>query len=236
MLEIKIIYEDKNQLVVNKPAGLLVHRAPQTKLGVFCLTDWLIKKYPKIKKVGDDPVLRPGIVHRLDRETSGALIIAKTQPAFEFLKKQFQDREVRKNYITLVCGNLKKDEGVIDLPIGKSKKDIRKFTAGSRGRGILRDAVTEYEVIERFEGYTLVNVYPKTGRTHQIRVHMKSMGHPVACDALYVHKGDNCPDRLARHFLHAKSLEIELYSGCRIKIEADLPDDLKGSLAKLKKL
>ncbi|MCR4283702.1 MAG: RluA family pseudouridine synthase [Parcubacteria group bacterium] len=236
MLEPKIIYEDKDQLVINKPAGVLMHKALQTKPGTFCLADWLIKKYPKIKKVGDDPVLRPGIVHRLDKETSGALVIAKTQPAFEFLKKQFQEREVRKNYVALVCGNIKKEEGMIDLPIGKSKKDIRKFVAGSRARGVLRDAVTEYEVIKRFENYTLVNVYPKTGRTHQIRVHMKAIGYPVACDALYAHKGAKCPPGLTRHFLHAKSLEFELYCGGKIKIEADLPYDLKETLAKLKDL
>lgn len=236
MLEPKIIYEDKNQLAINKPAGLLVHRAPQTKGGVSCLTDWLIKKYPNIKKVGDEPILRPCIVHRLDRETSGILMVAKTQPAFDFLKKQFQEREVKKTYVALVFGNLKKDKDIIDLSIGKSKKDFRKFITGDRARGILREAVTEYKVIERFKGYTLVEVYPKTGRTHQIRVHMKAIGHPIVGDSLYAPKNVKHPLGLTRHFLHAKSLEIVLFEGGKIKIEADLPECLSKALAKLEDL
>lgn len=233
---IKIIYEDKNQLVINKPAGLLVHKAPQTKPGTFCLTDWVIKKYPKVKKVGDEPLLRPGIVHRLDRETSGVLIIAKTQQSFEFLKRQFKEREVKKTYIALVYGNLKKDDGLIDESIGKSKKDFRKFITGDRARGLLREAVTEYKVLEKFKGYTLVEVYPKTGRTHQIRVHMKAIGHPIVGDSLYAPKRTKQPFGLIRHFLHARSIELTLFEGGKIKIEADLPDDLKSALAKLKDL
>ena len=236
MLEPDIIYEDKNQLVINKPAGLLVHKSPHTKLGTFCLTDWLVKKYPKIKKVGDEPVFRPGIVHRLDKETSGILIVAKTQDAFEFLKKQFKERNVKKEYLALVCGNLKKDEGVIDLPIGKSRKDFRRFMAGNRARGVLREAITEYRVLKRFKGHTLVEVYPKTGRTHQIRVHMKAIGHPIVCDTIYAHRGAECPFGLTRHFLHAKSLELALFESGKIKIEADLPDDLSRALAKLEDL
>jgi len=236
MLEPKIIYEDKNQLVISKPAGLLVHRALQTKGGVSCLTDWLVEKYPKIKKVGDEPILRPGIVHRLDRETSGVLIVAKTQGAFDFLKKQFQEREVKKTYVALVFGNIKKDEGVIDLFIGKSKKDFRKFITGDRARGTLREAITEYKVLERFKGYTLVEVFPKTGRTHQIRVHMKAIGHPIVGDSLYAPKNAKHPLDLTRHFLHARSLEMVLFEGGKIKIEADLPSDLSQALAKLEDL
>ena len=231
--DIKIIYEDKDILAVNKPAGLLVHLDPKKKRkDEETLVGWLIEKYSGIKEVGDDPELRPGIVHRLDKETSGVLVIAKNQEAFERLKSQFQKREVKKEYLALVRGVLKEPSGVIDLPIGKSKKDFRKKTSLGKMAGKVREAVTEYEVVKRFGGYTLVKVFPKTGRTHQIRVHFKAIGHPVVCDKLYGPKKQDCLG-LQRHFLHASSLEIALPSGGRIKLEADLPDDLQKVLKSL---
>lgn len=231
--DIKIIYEDEDVLAVNKPAGLMVHPDPKRKdKDEDTLVDWLAKDYPEIKKVGDEPKLRPGIVHRLDKETSGVLVIAKNQRAFEFLKRQFQERVVKKEYLALVRGVLNEPKGVIDLPIGKSKKDFRKRAAKVGVTGKIREAVTEYEVVKRFGGYTLVKVFPKTGRTHQIRVHFKAIGHPVVCDKLYGPKKQNCLG-LQRHFLHASSLEIALPSGGRIKLEADLPDDLQKTLKSL---
>jgi len=216
MSDIKIIYEDKDILAINKPTGLVVH-------GENSLVDWLIKKYPEIKGVGEDPE-RPGIVHRLDKDTSGVLLIAKNQKSFEYLKEQFQNRKIKKKYIVLVCGKLKVESGVIDLPIGRSKTPLKRL-ASEKARGKLREAITEYKVIKKFDNYTLVEAFPKTGRTHQIRVHFKAIGHPVAGDKLYGRQNN-----LNRQFLHANSLEFNLLNGARIKLEADLPEDLKNFL------
>jgi len=218
----KIIYEDNDILVINKPAGLIVHSADES------VASWVLKNYPKIKNVGEDPE-RPGIIHRLDKDTSGILLIAKNQKSFEYLKEQFKNRKIKKTYLVLVCGKLKVESGIIDLSIGKSKSDFRKKTT-QKSIGKTREAVTEYKVIKRFLEHTLVEVSPKTGRTHQIRVHLKAIGHSVVCDKLYGSKKQKCPLGLNRHFLHASSLEFNLPSGGRIKLEADLPQDLQNTL------
>lgn len=240
MQEIKIIYEDEDILAVNKPAGLVVHGAENIKEKT--LVDWLVEKYPEIINVGERPAFgearpdlsgRPGIVHRLDKDTSGVLLVAKNQWAFEFLKEGFKNRIIKKKYIALVHGKLKVEKGIIDLAIGKSKTDFRKKVAGGNqpaGGGILREAITEYKVLKRFSEYTLVEVFPKTGRTHQIRVHFKAISYPVVCDKLYGGKKQKCPLGLNRHFLHANSLEFSLLNGSRIKIEADLSQDLQNAL------
>lgn len=220
---ISIIYEDDDILAVNKPAGIVVHGDSPN------LVEWLVKNYPQIKKIGDDSE-RPGIVHRLDKDTSGVLLVAKNQKAFEYLKEQFQNKEIKKSYIALVDGIVKKDKGIIDLAIGKSKKDFRKKLAGGKMIGKTREATTEYKVIKRFLEHTLVEAYPKTGRTHQIRVHLKALGHPIVCDKLYGFKKAKCPFGLNRQFLHAGSLEFNLPSGGRIKLEAILPSDLQNAL------
>ncbi len=257
-----IIYEDKNVLVVNKPAGLIVHAVHQTRtdlkkiprsvLGEPTLVDWLVKHYPEVKNVGDEPEIRPGIVHRLDKDTSGIMIIAKNQPTFEYLKKQFQERKVKKTYICLVVGALKNQKGVIDLPIGRNKSSPVKRLASSKARGKLREALTEYKVLESFPetearfqnspkpgfgfgAYTLVEAYPKTGRTHQIRVHFKAIGYPIVCDKLYS-KNPICPFGLSRQFLHAYSLELNMPDGSRSRFEADLPDDLEKVLKELREI
>ncbi|HBB56674.1 TPA: RluA family pseudouridine synthase [Patescibacteria group bacterium] len=237
MMEIPVIYEDSNIVAVNKPAGIVVHRsATESEEKKKYLTDWLVEKYPTIKNVGDEPELRPGIVHRLDKETSGVLIIAKNQKAFEFLKKQFKEKAVVKKYIALLRGVLKEDNGVIDLPIGKSKVDFRKRAIGKAARGELKEAHTEYRVLERFSDYTLVEAFIKTGRTHQIRVHFAAISKPLACDHLYgAGKGKVCPQGLDRIFLHANYLEISLPNDSKIKLEADLPEDLAGALDLLRK-
>jgi len=231
-----IIYQDKNILAINKPAGLIVHEARNLKHKT--LTDWLIKNYPETKTVGDPSTnsgqvnLRPGIVHRLDKDTSGVLIVARNQKTFEFLKEQFKSRKIKKTYIALVKGLVNKN-GIIDTPIQLYTKS--------------RNAFTKYIVLEKFVTkpdesgkYTLLEVYPKTGRTHQIRIHLKSINHPIVCDKLYSYRRDlakneiNCPFGLTRHFLHAQSLELSLPNKSRIKLEADLPDDLKDVLKSLK--
>lgn len=245
---IPIIYEDKDIIAVNKPAGLVAHPDETHKEGT--LIQEIIKLRPEIKSVGDLPAgrqasqLRPGIVHRLDKDTSGVLIIAKNQPTFEYLKSLFQKKEIIKKYIALVEGEIKNNSGVINLPIGKSKSDFRKKLASEKARGELREAITEYKILERFIivqhsvlhkmiHYTLVEAYPKTGRTHQIRVHFKAIGHPIVCDSLYGGKNARCPFGLKRHFLHANFLEFTTQSGVRLKLEADLPEDLKITLQAL---
>ncbi len=214
-----IIYEDENILAINKPAGLLVHATENSKSPT--LADWIQKERPEIEGVGEDS-LRPGIVHRLDKETSGVLLVAKNQKSFEFLKKQFQNREIKKTYLALVSvrgGSALGGKGKINTP-------IKRFTK-------IRDAETEYTIIKRYKDYTLLGVSPKTGRTHQIRIHLKSIGHPVVCDKLYTKKPD-CPFGLKRHFLHASSIELTLPDGKRMRIDADMPEDLSLVLKSLR--
>ena len=230
---IKIIFEDDDILVINKPAGLLVHRAKNTDPNEKTLADWILEKHPEINGVGEDEN-RPGIVHRLDKDTSGILLIAKNQKSYEYLKKQFQERKIQKTYIALVCGRPKDKRGVINLEIGKSKTDFRKKTTQGKMVGLLREAITEYEVMEYFDDYTLMKVYPKTGRTHQIRVHMKSIGNPIACDKLYGFKNSKCPDFLNRHFLHALGISLTLFDGSKTTFEVDLPENLEKMLSILR--
>lgn len=234
-IKFDVVHEDNNLAVINKPAGLLVHPAPLQKDGT--LIDGLLKRFPEIKNVGDEPALRPGIVHRLDRETSGLMVVAKNQGTFEFLKKQFQERKVEKRYLALVYGRVAKDRGQIILPIGKSRKFGRQ-APGLKGRNI-RPALTEFKVIERFRDYTLLEVYPKTGRTHQIRVHLSSIGHPVAGDRLYGAKKkserESASWRIGRQFLHAYFLKFAAPDGKVMQFQAELPEDLQDYLATLEK-
>ena len=233
------IYENKDVLVINKPAGIVVHPDKEYKTGT--LIQEILKTHPEIKNVGEDKN-RPGIVHRLDKDTSGIMIIAKNQPTFEYLKKQFRERLVKKTYLALVVGELKNKKGLIDFPIGRSRKSPLRRLASPDARGKLREAITEYKVLEFFDidstsdvgKFTLVEAYPKTGRTHQIRAHFKAIGHPVVCDKLYSKK-PICPAGLNRQFLHAYSLELTLPDGSRNRFEADLPDDLKKALENLQK-
>ena len=153
---VEVLYEDVDFLVLNKPAGLVVH--PDGKTEEYALTDWINEKYPEIVGVGEpyktasgEMVDRPGIVHRLDRETSGALVVAKNQESYDFLKKSFQTRSVKKVYHTIVWGTVKADTGVIDRPIGRSKSDFRKWSAERFARGDLRPATTEYKVLHRIQ-------------------------------------------------------------------------------------
>lgn len=169
-------------------------------------------------------------VHRLDKDTSGILLVAKNDKALEFLQKQFKERRVKKKYLALIIGNLKQDRGVIETLIGRSPGDRRKqkvYLPGEPNSQGKRKAVTEYKVLQRFENYTLIEAESKTGRKHQIRTHFVYLGHPIAGDKLYGFKGQICPKELKRHFLHASYLKIKLPSG-KIKIfKSNLPEDLK---------
>jgi len=229
----KIIYEDRNILVLNKPSGVAVHSDGRT--AETTVADWLLENRPEIRNVGElmklphgGEILRPGIVHRLDRETSGVLVAAKDQEIFFALKREFQGRRVKKTYRAFVYGVLKDNEGVIEKRIGRSRSDPTKWSAeyGAKGRrgGELREAVTEYKVIARGAGATYVEAYPKTGRTHQIRAHFKAIGHPIVCDRLYAGKRP-CILDFSRLALHAFAIEFTLPAAGVMRFEAEAPKD-----------
>ncbi len=232
MMNIPIIFENKDFLVINKPSGILVHSA---KANEKSLVDWLVACYPNIVEVGEDKN-RPGIVHRLDKETSGILIIAKNQKAFEYFKKLFQEHLIKKGYLALVYGEFKNKKGVINKPIGIAASSIKRSTAAQRMKE-LKEAITEYEVIEIFEyqkeKLSLLKVFPKTGRTHQIRVHLASIGHPIVGDKIYGRKKQSIETRL---FLHAYLLEFISPDGSAMCLESDLPEDLEQILVKIREV
>ena len=244
-INVSVVYEDNDVVIVNKPAGLVVHPArsgvhPDGKTKEPTLVDWLLEKYPAIIQVGEPLVLtdgttikRPGIVHRLDRETSGVLIIAKNQQAFFHLKKQFQKREIRKIYNAFVWGEVKESEGVINRPIGKSKKDFRLRSAQRGARGELREAVTRFRVLKKNREFSFVEVSPETGRTHQIRVHFKAVNHPIVCDRLYAPKRE-CALGFDRLALHALSLTFTSLEGNGITAAVALPTDFEQALSAFK--
>ena len=252
-MRIKILYEDSNIIAIDKPSGIAVHADAKSKDKT--ITDWILQKYPKTKNVGEPMgnIVRPGIVHRLDKETSGVLLLAKNKKAHEFLKNQFVTREIKKTYIAIVSGNMKNDRGVINKPIGRSPKDFRRYLSGRGARGEMREAITEYNILKRFKAqcvqnfssydrppgstlgaknfariapFTLLEVHPKTGRTHQIRVHLKYLNHPIACDGLY-NPGAPCPKGIKRMALHAKSIEFKNLKGETVKVESPLPKEFK---------
>jgi len=230
MENISIIYEDKNIVAVNKPSGLLVH-ATENNNKEKTLVDWILKKYPQIKGVGEDST-RPGIVHRTDKETSGILLIAKNQKTFLFLKKNFQEHLIKKVYRAIVYGSVKKDEGEINFSIGRSKKDFRLKSADKKARGQKREALTFYKVLARNDHFSYIEVLPQTGRTHQIRVHLKAINYSVVCDSLYA-PARECPEELGRLGLHALSLEFKTQDGIQRLLEAPLPLDIKKILSTL---
>ncbi len=273
-MEPKILYEDEYILALDKPSGLLVHGDGRGKEET--LVDWININYPNLKDVGEPQTLqngeiikRPGIVHRLDKDTSGVILVAKTQEAHKFLKEQFQNRKVEKIYNAVVWGKFlpEKMEGVIDKPIGRSTSDFRKWSADYGARGELREAVTEYKVIAQSHNspltpllqqergirkeitgvlpdFSYLEIRPKTGRTHQIRVHMKSISHPVVGDKLYGGKnyesgimnyGKEIESKKERLMLHALSIKLELPGGTHIKIESPLPPEFEIAKNLLKK-
>jgi len=233
-MELTILYEDADMVAVAKPAGVMVHAdgvsANET------VADWFAARYPASKDVGETQrlkdgteIARPGIVHRLDVDTSGVLVLAKTPEAHAFLKEAFKAREAKKTYLAFVYGVPKEKQGVIDFDIGRSRKDFRLRSAQPKARGTLRDALTRYEVIGT-DGHgtnakhAMLRVMPETGRTHQIRVHLKAIHHPIVCDPLYA-PNHSCDLGLARLGLHAYQLDLPLPSGARVTITAPPPAD-----------
>ena len=221
-MTLEVIYEDTDLVAINKPPGLTVHKTsaddPQTTLA-----DLARERWPQIAGVGEDP-LRPGIVHRLDRDTSGIIVIAKTQSAFEYLKKLFQEHTIRKTYLALVYGAPKTPSGTIDAPVGRVGAKTTTHIHGTRDL-VERSAVTDYRTSKKFADYTLLECMPRTGRTHQIRAHLKSIGAPIVGDPLY--SAGKPTLGLDRPFLHAWKLELTLPSGTAMALEADLPAPLQ---------
>lgn len=242
-MKIQIIYESDNYLVINKPAGLVVHDDGRT--GESSVADWVLENYPEIKGMGEPMEItvdgkfliidRPGIVHRLDRDTSGCLVIAKNQDAFENLKKQFQDKSIEKIYRAFVYGQPKDNSGTIEAPIGRSPKDFRRWSAQPGARGQKRESVTNWQVIGRLNekdgAYSYMEFRPGTGRTHQIRVHAKFIHHPIVSDALYAGKREQALG-FNRQALHAYQITFFDMSGDRIAVVAPLPSDFQQVLDK----
>lgn len=207
---IEVLFENESFLVLEKPAGISMHPAREGQYGT--LAHWILAKYPKIAHVGDSP-LRPGIVHRLDKETSGLVLVAKNQSAFLALKTLFAKRQVEKGYRALVYGVLKVASGTIALPLGRVAGGVRRGTPVKKRAfsGQLREAVTEYLLHTAYPQFSLLSIKPKTGRTHQIRVHLSAIGHPVVGDRLYafkMHKKGLFPEH---QLLHAEKIQFELF-------------------------
>ncbi|MCK4891398.1 MAG: RluA family pseudouridine synthase, partial [Candidatus Pacebacteria bacterium] len=226
--DIEIIYEDDDVIVIDKPAGVLSQIAESSKAPA--ISDFLVEYYPKIKEVGEDEQ-RYGIVHRLDKDTSGVMIVAKNNKSFEFLKDQFKNRKAQKTYTALVYGTVEPKEGIIDLKIGRSKTkpNMQTVIDTKKKENIKsREALTIYKTIKKFESYTLLEVQPKTGRMHQIRVHLKALGYPVVGDKKYFFKKyRDIKPKLERQFLHAGELKIKLPNGKISAFRSKLPKDLE---------
>lgn len=226
--ELEVLFENKDVLVVNKPAGLLVHPTLASKEPT--LMEAVLKYDKKIKGVGDD-LHRSGIVHRLDREASGVIIVARNDKAHRHLKEQFKQRLTEKHYSVLVLGKVADQHGTINFPIARSSSRARMAARPLSQEG--KEAITHYEVVKYFTTSTLLDVRIETGRTHQIRAHLFAIGHPVAGDKLYVRKGIK-PVKTTRLFLHAKALTVTLPSEERQTFTAPLPSELESVLDNLK--
>jgi len=221
-IPLKIIYEDNDLLVIDKPAGLTVHPAP----GHYShtLVNAILSHFPHLADIGDS--LRPGIVHRLDKETSGVMLVAKNRAAQLNLANQFKTHSVVKAYLVLVKGHLTPEHGVIEAPIGRDPSNRKRMTVVAKGR----EARTQYSVVKYIGNYTLLEVSPETGRTHQIRVHLLAIGYPVVGDPVYGVRSAY----LSRQFLHASRLGFSLPStGEYVEFTSDLPPDLAQALKKI---
>ncbi len=223
-IKLDIVYEDNNLLVVNKKAGMVVHPAPGSKSGT--LVNALLAHCKKLSGIGG--VLKPGIVHRIDKDVSGLLVVAKTDRAHQGLAEQFKDKTASRVYYAVVKGVVDLDNGVIDLPIGRSTRDRKKMAVVFERS---RDAVTKYKVLERFKNASLLEITLGTGRTHQIRVHLAYIGHPILGDVKY----GTLSEAISRPALHAKTLGfIHPIKKKYMKFETQLPSDIKKLIKKLR--
>ncbi len=233
-IHLSVLYEDASIIVIDKPSGMVVHPAPGNPSGT--LVNALLYHCKDLS--GINGALRPGIVHRLDKETSGVMVIAKDDHSYHQLARQFKNRRVYKVYLAIAHGNIKQNEGLIDASIGRHP-DQRKKMSIRTTRG--RIALTRWKVLERFGPFTLLEIYPQTGRTHQIRVHLSSMGHPILGDFLYGRKGKfgsiqdailkECVKRMNRQALHAHRLGFNHpLTGETVQFIAPIPQDMKETL------
>ncbi|HTW87225.1 MAG TPA: RluA family pseudouridine synthase [Candidatus Binataceae bacterium] len=232
---VTILYADEEVIVVDKPAGMVVHVAPGSPGPT--LVDALLKQFPELAAMAEpDGVMRPGIVHRLDKETSGVMVVARTPYARMSLSRQFKDRSVRKFYLAAVWGNVARDDFIVSRPLGRHPTERKRMSTHSRSP---REALTRFSVLRRFmpagEGRiasTLLCAMPATGRTHQIRVHLASVGHPCLGDPLYGHKAEPEPGPFRRQALHALALEFaHPRTAARRRVIAPLPADFVAYLA-----
>ncbi len=229
----RVLWEDADIAAVYKPAGLMVH--PDGKNTGPTLCDFILEQWPQATEVGEPlrlsngtEIPRPGIVHRIDRETSGVLLVAKTARAFDELKKQFQDRTVRKVYNAFVFGRVAKENGSINMPLGRSKGDFRQYTTPARARGEMREALTYYITLAAKKDFSYLQLIPKTGRTHQLRAHLKAIQHPIVCDRVYA-KTRGTALGFERLALHARSVTFTALTGMVRTVEAPLPPDFEAA-------
>lgn len=228
-IKIPIIYEDRDVVVIDKPAGITVHAGVGTNAPT--VADWFMARYPDARDVGDEG--RAGIVHRLDKDTSGVMILAKNETTYLHLKKQFEHRHVRKEYLALVFGVPGGKDGRITRPIMRSRRNpMRRAVVDEKDLATLKmrrahkEAATEWQVERKFgSSYALLRVLPFTGRTHQIRVHLHFLGYPIVGDQLYTFKRKKQPQGVKRHLLHAEKLTIELPNEKRKTFTAPLAED-----------
>jgi 23S rRNA pseudouridine1911/1915/1917 synthase len=231
---LNILYEDPSIIVLNKPAGMVVHPAVGNPSGT--LVNALLYHCQDLS--GINGVLRPGIVHRLDKDTSGVMVVAKDDEAYHHLIKQFRNRTVEKVYLAIAYGKFNQAEGLIDAAIGRHPKERKRMSTRTK-KG--RIAITRWKRVESLDGFSLLEIYPQTGRTHQIRVHLSSMGHPLLGDPLYGRKGrpgsiqdpvlKECVRRMSRQALHAHRLAFDHpRTGGRVQFEAPLPQDIQEAL------
>jgi 23S rRNA pseudouridine1911/1915/1917 synthase len=223
-IPLAIVYEDADVIVVDKPAGMVVHPAPGHPRGT--LANALLAHVPGISVGGSQ---RPGIVHRLDKDTSGLIVAAKTDRGRTALVTQWESRSVEKTYLALVSGSVEDEQATIDAPIGRDPKHRQRMAVVRSGR----PAVTHFRVVERFPDTTLLEVSIETGRTHQIRVHLAFIGHPIVGDQIYGRARPTDP-HLERQFLHASALGFRLPDGEALRVEAPLPPDLQTVLEELR--
>lgn len=228
----KVVSRTKDYLIIEKPAGVIVH--PTDQMENNTLASGLIAKYPELLKVGENPI-RPGIVHRLDKEVSGLMIVPRTQEAFMYFKNLLKTRQVKKIYIALVHGAMEREEGSINLSIGRSRKK-GKMAAYPATATNAKEALTHYTVKKHFDYLSLLEVSISTGRTHQIRVHLNSLNHPIIGDRLYTQKFLKRKHvNLERMFLHASELEFIDMKGKKVHYSSPLPKELKVLLKSITK-
>ncbi|RUA16070.1 MAG: RNA pseudouridine synthase [Clostridia bacterium] len=220
-----ILYEDDDIIAVDKPAGMVVHPAAGHHSGT--LVNAILHHFPDLEGVGEGG--RPGIVHRLDKDTSGVILVAKNSRAHRYLQAQFKERTIQKMYLALAHGHLKHEQGIINAPIGRHPRHRQLMAVLSTGKG--REARTKYAVVAYYDANTLVAVHPLTGRTHQIRVHLASLGHPIVGDTVY---GRRDIYKMGRHFLHARRIRFRRPADdASIELESSLPSELQALLDKL---